>query len=265
MKKILLAYCLLLLLFMPCFAYADVSVSGTGIKQVGKTLTQADDITKVVFKNMSVINCSNCGGVSTLQEGYVGGSTITTDVTRGALTIKDGGSGVIQKWVDSTGRVVFAITSGFKGLQLVNAYQNITGIRSTSLSIPGDTTRPQITEGGMFLNISTFPTMPDSDVRIYGHLAASWGVANQVAACALFRDSETDALVVSPHYSNTVGTIESVIIVDHLDENTGGEPHWYQIRCGAVAGTFYLNAGYTGVARYGGSLKSFMRGTEISK
>jgi hypothetical protein len=55
-------------------------------------------------------------GATDLQSAYNSSviPQITTDVTRGALTIKDGGSGVIQKWQDSTGRDVFAITSGFK-------------------------------------------------------------------------------------------------------------------------------------------------------
>jgi hypothetical protein len=102
MKKILL-----LLLLMPVSIYADTTaVVGPQWKQIDSTVYPADDVTGI-----NISGLSNYTGfpASTLQDAYDGGDTITTDTN--AVTIKDGGSGVIQEWQKSDGTPVMSVYS----------------------------------------------------------------------------------------------------------------------------------------------------------
>ena len=181
-----------------------------------------------------------------------------TDATRGALTIKDGGSGVILNIVDSSGHTIFAITTSFG----FNGYSNHTSF-TTGLSginaIPADSSKPQITDG--FTTFSTIftPKSPVSIITLQANLQVAHTIGGAIMVCSIFANGAIDAVATNYVIYDNGATSDGIISIGYVDKSFSGAARSYKIRCGTQgAGTLYINLFENGTAVYGGTETSYL-------
>ena len=153
------------------------------------------------------------------------------------------------------------------GVQTNIRFLNSTGFETASSGtgvMPIDSSKPQITEGSPFMNLSAMPTSVDSTIRVTAVMSVAWSVSGQTGACSLFKDSDADALKTVRDFQSAGGSSTTAFTLVHEEPSGGGAARYFHIRCGIVSpGTFYMNGHGDGGFYFGGTISSSMYIEEI--
>jgi hypothetical protein len=127
--------------------------------------------------------------------------------------------------------------------------------------IPLDNTIPQNTEGDQYFSQAITPTSHANILAAECEIDAAHSVASWIAA-ALFRDSAADALATNREFVGDGATghqleVKTAVVAGSMASTT------FKARAGGInAGTFSIG-GNSAVNYFGGTMKSFLRVSEI--
>lgn len=192
------------------------------------------------------------------------------------ITLAKIGAGVFT--ADSTGREKFA--SGFvdselcasglwnaiapAGAILQTVTTAYTSAAAVTAAIPGDSTKPQITEGTQILSASISPSSSSNKIlcKFVGGGGASNASGSRLCA-SLFRSGTSDALftnLATVYNENGYQTLA----IDFLDAPASTSSQTYSIRVGQLAAdTMYVNRTYFNATYLGGALGQTLMLQEI--
>ena len=155
-------------------------------------------------------------------------------------------------------------TSGMKlpGDVVGHVTNTFSGLSSGTTTIPNDDTVPQNTEGDEYLTQAYTPSS-GANILIVEHLGHyTTSAASAYLAAAIFQDSTAGALATCFAYSSAAG---SNLQLSTIARKVAGQTTstTFKLRAGGgSAGTTYVN-GTGGVARYGGTLSTYLSVTEL--
>jgi hypothetical protein len=134
------------------------------------------------------------------------------------------------------------------GVVQMKVVQSSSKMSSTAI-IPKDNTRPQISEGVEFFNLSITPTDVNSTILIKCSFPNVSGDGSAYPVVAIFRNDQTDALIAQ---AKGIGQSRGLVCVKTVAGTTS--PLTISMRFGPnIAGTSYMNADTTNTQYFGGA------------
>lgn len=129
-----------------------------------------------------------------------------------------------------------------------SAFDSGTGV------IPNDDTIPQNTEGNEFITLAYTPTSATNRLQIRAFMYVSTSLQDS-STMALFQDTTADALAATKTTSGYGGAPNTIALEHDMVAGTTSSTT-FKIRCGATAGTTYLNSDANSGARKLGGVAS---------
>ena len=160
--------------------------------------------------------------------------------------------------------VGIAGSADMSGIIVGTAYSEISSLVTCNVAIPSDDTKPQKTEGVEVLTVAYTPKFADSLLHIEAITHGYTAKGNLVPAACLFVDDVVDALSVGWAFIATTNTgLTASIKCDHYEVSGNTTSRTYKLRCGTTTTEPFEISGVGGTRRYGGTLKTHLRVTEI--
>jgi len=244
-----------------------ISVDDVTIEQDGTTLQIVDggvDTTQVNDKAITPAKLSSVTGSDTnIITGTKGnnGQLVGWDASGDAV---DSGYDVTNNDSLGTSDTTLATQGNIKSyidgdglIQIVN-FETGEKAYTNSAVIPADDTIPQSDEGFEVMTLSITPEYADSKLKI--DVQACFDAGGSSKVCALFKNSETNAIACSYNYNNsnfyTTHTLSKII-------DSGSTEQTFKVRVGSNSGAVTFNGNNNDIALYGGTLNSYITITEI--
>lgn len=197
------------LLFFSTTINNPIIVSGTGsINALGSTFATPSGITltqnSTAVTEMNVRNCFFISPTtSAISIGAGAQLTVDNSVVRGGSVNGITGAGTVRAGdivfedaatTINTATIITLASFPLRGKVIQQVRQQVTGLATTTATIPSDTSIPQNTEGTEFTTLAITPIYANSTLVIEFNANVGMSTAEDLATVALFQDSNVNAL-----------------------------------------------------------------------
>lgn len=148
--------------------------------------------------------------------------------------------------------------------RIVQVVNTQTGAMATgTTAIPGDNTKPQITEGDQYMTLEITPTSATNKLLVDVVWIGTNTNAGVYLIVALFQDSTADALACGLARPGAGGYVETIHFTHYMTAGTTSATT-FKVRAGGDTGATTTFNGSAGTALYNGTLASSITITEIA-